>query len=86
MTTSTGNVIMENLITFKPSFKTFLIEILKSYSRTDYFVDVGANCGSSLIEVYGNNPEINYLGFEPNHNSFRFLSKIAKLNQIIASL
>ncbi len=68
------------------TFKSSIIDILKNFASTDYFVDVGANCGSTLVEVFGNNPEINYLGFEPNHNSFRFLSKIAKLNQIKASL
>ena len=29
MSTPTGNIIMEELIKFKPSFKTFLLEILK---------------------------------------------------------
>ena len=68
------------------TFKSSIIDILKNFASTDYFVDVGANCGSTLVEVFGNNPEINYLGFEPNNNSFKLLSKIVQLNQIKATL
>ena len=86
MTTSTGNTIMEELITFKPSFKTFLLEILKSYSHTDYFVDVGANAGQTLVEVYGNNLTTNYIGFEPNPKAFELLSEVIRLNKLNAEI
>jgi FkbM family methyltransferase len=77
---------LESLLLLEKSFKTSLIERFKSLARTDYFVDIGANFGQTLAEIFAYNQNIKYFGFEPNPEAFRLLKKIAELNSIEAQL
>ena len=64
------------------TFKSIVLDMIKNIANTDYFIDIGANCGSTLVEVASKNSKINYFGFEPNIKAFRLLSKIVELNKI----
>ena len=50
------------------------------------FVDVGANLGQTMLEVFLNNQQIEYFGFEPNPQAFACLQELALSNQINANL
>jgi len=67
-------------------FKSAVVKALEPLARTDIFVDVGANWGQTMLEMYALNPEIRYFGFEPNAEPFAYLQDLAKANRIHASL
>jgi FkbM family methyltransferase len=77
---------LESLLLLDKTFKSSLLKRFQSISNTNYFVDVGANYGQTLAEVYAFNSSIKYFGFEPNPEAFRLLKKIARLNRIDAQL
>jgi len=67
-------------------FKSAVVKALEPLARTDIFVDVGANWGQTMLEMYALNPEIRYFGFEPNAEPFAYLQDLAKANRIHAAL
>lgn len=77
---------LESLLSLEESFKTSLLTQFKPFARSDYFVDIGANKGQTLVEVFAFNQNIKYFGFEPNPEAFRLLREIAQLNNIDATL
>lgn len=77
---------LESLLLLEETFKSSLLKRCQSIANTDYFVDIGANYGQTLAEVYAFNSSIKYFGFEPNPEAFRLLNKIARLNGIDAHL
>lgn len=77
---------LESLLLLEKTFKSSLLKRFQSIANTDYFVDVGANYGQTLAEVYAFDSSIKYFGFEPNPEAFRLLKKIALLNNIDAHL
>ena len=77
---------LETLLLLEETFKSSLLKRFQSIANTDYFVDIGANYGQTLAEVYAFNSSIKYFGFEPNPEPFRLLNKIARLNGIDAHL
>jgi len=72
---------LEHLLLMEKSFKTLLLDRFKSIASSDYFVDVGANYGQTLIEVYAHNRDVKYFGFEPNPEAIRFLRKLLMLTR-----
>jgi FkbM family methyltransferase len=46
------------------------------------FVDVGSNIGQTLLLIKDSDPNWDYIGFEPNPNSFLISQQIAKVNAI----
>jgi len=44
------------------------------------FVDVGANIGQTLIKIKSIDPDIHYIGFEPNPNCINYLEKLIQTN------
>lgn len=56
-----------------------LSEIFR-YSRDGVFYDVGINLGQTLVKVKTINPEIGYVGFEPNPSCLSYLDRLVALN------
>jgi FkbM family methyltransferase len=77
---------LEPLLYMEETFKTSLLKSLESIARTDCFVDVGANLGQTLCEVFAQKPQVKYFGFEPNPEAFRLLRLIADINNIQVTL
>jgi len=47
------------------------------------FVDVGMNIGQTLIKIKSIDPDIDYIGFEPNPNCVYYLKKLVKANNYL---
>ena len=67
-------------------FKSQLIELLRNSANVNQFVDVGANTGQTMLEVFSQNPAIEYFGFEPNPQAFSCLQQLALTLGINANL
>ena len=76
-----------NSLTFiKNGFKSSLVSYLSKTFNSDVFIDVGANYGQTLMEIFINNPRVKYYGFEPNIEAFNILKSINKsinINSVI---
>jgi FkbM family methyltransferase len=68
-------------INWHRSWKTLLIERLFS-AENGAFIDVGANVGQTLIDVYSTQPRARYLGFEPNVSCVFYLNQLLDLNSL----
>jgi FkbM family methyltransferase len=44
------------------------------------FIDVGINIGQTLLKIKSINPDMNYIGFEPNPNCIYYTQKLIKAN------
>jgi len=67
-------------------FKSSVIQKIASISNVNQFVDVGANVGQTMLEVFSGNPRIEYYGFEPNPHAFVCLHDLATSIQIKSNL
>lgn len=76
----------ETLLYMERGFKSQLLEKISGIARTDFFIDVGANVGQTMLEVFMDNRQVQYFGFEPNPLAFQMLHRIARVNKIKASL
>lgn len=70
----------------RPGFKSTLIQKIAEIANVNQFVDVGANLGQTMLEVFLNNKNIEYFGFEPNPHAFSCLQEIALSISINANL
>ena len=52
-----------------------------NFKKKTKFIDVGANIGQTLIKVKSIDPDLEYIGFEPNPSCVHYLSKLISLNQ-----
>lgn len=50
--------------------------------RRGAFIDVGANCGQTLIKVLATDPHRNYFGFEPQLECCFYIEQFLRLNSI----
>lgn len=76
----------ESLLYFRPGFKTDLLKCISSTIAVDYFVDIGANFGQTMLEIFAWKNSIRYYGFEPNLTAFGILRKLAVENRLPAEL
>ena len=67
-------------------FKSTLIQKIRHIANINQFVDVGANLGQTMLEVFSENHGIEYFGFEPNPQAFSCLQELASSIQINANL
>lgn len=67
-------------------FKSSVIQKIANISNVNQFVDVGANVGQTMLEVFYGNPSIEYYGFEPNPQAFVCLQDLASSIQINSNL
>jgi FkbM family methyltransferase len=58
-----------------------LLQFINSKFVVDSFFDVGVNIGQTLIKVKTINPQIKYVGFEPNFNCLQYTQYLVNLNK-----
>jgi FkbM family methyltransferase len=63
-----------------PTWKTDLIKRLVS-PDDGAFIDVGANVGQTLLDIFSSHPTVQYIGFEPNPACVFYLRTLIKLNE-----
>jgi FkbM family methyltransferase len=66
---------------WKPSWTQGLFQRLVNHTD-GAFVDVGANVGQTLIDLYMFDSRVPYLGFEPNPECINRLRSIVRLNRL----
>ncbi len=62
----------------------WMIDLIKKLFQNSLvdgcFVDVGMNIGQTLIKIKSIDPDIEYIGFEPNPNCVYYLKKLVQAN------
>jgi FkbM family methyltransferase len=63
----------------------WIIQVLEKINtlKKGSFYDVGVNTGQTLLKVKAVNPEISYLGFEPNSKCIFYVDELIKANSFI---
>ena len=51
------------------------------YERQPVFVDIGANIGQTLLEIFAARPDARYVGFEPNLPCAAYLARMIQANK-----
>lgn len=69
-----------NPIFWTPSWKTYIIKQL--YEHQEFFIDIGANIGQTLLDFYAHHPEGRYVGFEPNPACVFYLNELIAINHL----
>ncbi|MEH2511626.1 FkbM family methyltransferase [Nitrobacteraceae bacterium AZCC 1564] len=69
----------DQLAAWKPDWKTEIVGKTLA-ARAGVFVDVGANCGQTLMDYFASPVTTSYFGFEPNHHCVSALSEIIRVN------
>jgi FkbM family methyltransferase len=85
-TTSIIAGLNEGVLYLQPSFKSDILKLIQSHLPVQQFIDVGANYGQTLVEVFSLIPNIDYYGFEPNSTAYYLLEKLAQLNSLKVTL
>lgn len=67
------------LVEWRPDWKTEIISTVLSV-RSGAFVDVGANCGQTLLDYFASASAAGYFGFEPNFYCLRILNDLITTN------
>lgn len=67
------------LAAWQPDWKTEIVTKLL-VARTGAFVDVGANCGQTLLDYFASGSTASYVGFEPNPHCVRVLNDVIRAN------
>lgn len=67
-------------------FKSSIVKLLEAFANTSQFIDIGANVGQSMLEIWMLNSEVEYFGFEPNPQAFVCLQDLASALRICADL
>jgi FkbM family methyltransferase len=77
-----GVSVNDTLILFdwEDSWKANVFERLVRGSKP-VFVDIGANIGQTLLEVYATHPDARYVGFEPIPPCAAYLAKVIQANE-----
>lgn len=73
------HVAAAELMAWRPDWKTEIVDKVLA-TRAGAFVDVGANCGQTLVDYFASGSTALYVGFEPNHHCISVLSDIVSLN------
>ena len=67
-------------------FKSAVMQKIAKIANVNQFVDVGANLGQTMLEVFLSDNNIDYFGFEPNPQAFSCLQELALSIGINANL
>jgi FkbM family methyltransferase len=70
----------------RSGFKSAVIQKIAKIANVNQFVDVGANLGQTMLEVFSSNNNIEYFGFEPNPQAFSCLQELAATIKVNANL
>lgn len=76
----------ESILYMGSNFMHDILSAMSSIVPIQDFVDVGANCGQTLIQLMTFSKDIRYYGFEPNPLAFVILNELAVTNNIPCSL
>lgn len=76
----------EGLLYLKPSFKSDVLGLIHRFYPVEQFIDIGANYGQTMLEVFSLFPQIQYIGFEPNPMAYDLLDRTASLNSLKVSI
>ena len=68
------------------TFKSSILSLFANPSGATTFVDVGANTGQTMLDVFSVIKHLDYHGFEPNPLAFVHLEKLANANNLSVSL
>ncbi len=70
----------QNLFMSEP----WMVDLLKIILpiENNQFVDVGANVGQTLLKLKSVDPEIKYIGFEPNPSCINYLNVLTEVNNL----
>lgn len=71
--------IANELLVWKPDWKTQVVGKVLAM-RAGAFVDVGANCGQTLMDYFVAPLTTSYFGFEPNHHCISALVDVVRVN------
>mgnify|MGYP001375144238 CR=1 FL=1 len=77
---------LHDLIFPLETFKSSILKMFSTVSPGRQFVDVGVNIGQTMLEVFSQNSEVEYFGFEPNPQAFSCLQQLAQALNINANL
>jgi len=70
-----------NLFQLKQDWMTSLLKYLTNFqNKNEYFLDIGANVGQTLINFMTVNEEKKYVGFEPDAYCVVYLKRLIELN------
>lgn len=72
----------EGLLYLKPSFKSDVLNLIHRSYPVEQFIDIGANYGQTMLEVFSLFSQIKYIGFEPNPMAYELLERTASLNSL----
>lgn len=75
-----NHVAADQLLAWKPDWKTEIVGKVLA-ERKGAFVDVGANCGQTLMDYFAAPMTRSYFGFEPNHRCVSALSDVISMNR-----
>src|SRR5664279_5512891 len=67
-------------LTWSGSWKASVFERLVQ-KRQPVFVDIGANTGQTLLEIFSTHPDATYVGFEPIPSCAAYLSSLIQANE-----
>lgn len=70
---------LAELVDWRPDWKTEIISKVLP-ARPGAFVDVGANCGQTLLDYFASASLAGYFGFEPNFHCLHVLSGLITAN------
>lgn len=59
-----------------------LLEKIHKAKNLNSIIDVGINIGQTLLKIKSINPDIKYVGFEPNPFCFSFVQQLIKTNDL----
>src|ERR1700754_138910 len=74
-----NHVAADQLAAWKPDWKTEIVGKTLAV-RAGAFIDVGANCGQTLMDYFAAPVTTSYFGFEPNHHCISALKDIIRVN------
>lgn len=70
----------ENVFLLESWFSDISKHILTDFTERSIFVDVGVNIGQTILKIKTINPEVNYIGFEPNAACVYYAHELVKIN------
>ena len=66
-----------------PNYDEFILKIVKSLGKKNYsIIDVGANCGDTIIPMFFKNKNKKYYGIEPDELFYNYLKKNIYQNKL----
>jgi FkbM family methyltransferase len=75
-----GSMGYENVFLGEAWFSDIFKKLMINSSNQSVFVDVGVNIGQTILKIKSINPNINYVGIEPNVTCISYAHELVKVN------